>query len=73
MVVRTDWVKEWGTLEVQWQRNLQWKTFMGDKKQCWSRHYFCRRRYRRRHRRSESKVEAKIKDVKTIVSHGGKR
>jgi hypothetical protein len=24
--VHRDWAKEWGTLEVQWQRNLQWKS-----------------------------------------------
>jgi hypothetical protein len=24
--VRTDWVKGWGTSEVQWQRNLRWKS-----------------------------------------------
>jgi hypothetical protein len=23
--VRTDWVKEWGTLQLQWLRNLSWK------------------------------------------------
>jgi hypothetical protein len=46
---------------------------MGDIKQYWIHHHFCRRRYRRRHRRSEPKVEGMMKDVKGIVSHGGKR